>query len=199
MQSNKIAKTKAKKSVTKIDESTLSDELLDKMKASKFIPKYESKDGSLSPQGEMSPFKHYVGLSVATGATSPQLQNYFLKQLYALKKDSSTDYLNAALAFLNSMKPVEELEAMLIVQMFVAHDMTMGTAANFNRCDEMDINDRYIKRLSKLTAIFREHLDALNKHRGKGQQKVTVEHVNVHSGGQAIVGAVEGGGVYGKK
>jgi hypothetical protein len=34
-------------------------------------------------------------------------------------------------------------------------------------------------------------LDALNRHRGKGQQKVTVEHVHVHSGGQAIVGTVE--------
>jgi hypothetical protein len=41
---------------------------------------------------------------------------------------------------------------------------------------------------------------ALQKLRGKaGQQKVTVEHVHVHQGGQAIVGAVsvskdEGGG-----
>ena len=38
-------------------------------------------------------------------------------------------------------------------------------------------------------------LEALNRNRGKGQQKVTVEHVHVHSGGQAIVGAVQGGGV----
>jgi multidrug efflux pump len=29
------------------------------------------------------------------------------------------------------------------------------------------------------------------KDRGKGQQKVTVEHVHVHSGGQAVVGTVE--------
>jgi hypothetical protein len=34
----------------------------------------------------------------------------------------------------------------------------------------------------------------LNRHRGKCQQKVTVEHVHVHSGGQAIVGAVAPGG-----
>jgi hypothetical protein len=35
-----------------------------------------------------------------------------------------------------------------------------------------------------------------NRHRGKGQQKVTVEHVHVHAGGQAVVGMVEtpGGG-----
>ena len=32
---------------------------------------------------------------------------------------------------------------------------------------------------------------ALDKHRGKGQQKVTVEHVYVHAGGQAVVGMVE--------
>jgi hypothetical protein len=37
-------------------------------------------------------------------------------------------------------------------------------------------------------------LDTLNRHRGKGQQKVTVEHVNVAAGGQAIVGNVETGG-----
>ena len=37
-------------------------------------------------------------------------------------------------------------------------------------------------------------VEALNRHRGKGQQKVSVEHVHVHAGGQAIVGAVETGG-----
>ena len=36
----------------------------------------------------------------------------------------------------------------------------------------------------------RHALEALNKHRGKGQQKVTVEHVHVHQGGQAIVGRI---------
>jgi hypothetical protein len=34
-------------------------------------------------------------------------------------------------------------------------------------------------------------VEALNRHRGKGQQKVTVEHVHVHAGGQAVVGVVE--------
>ena len=39
-------------------------------------------------------------------------------------------------------------------------------------------------------------MEALNRHRGKGQQKVTVEHVTVNAGGQAIVGSVQppGGG-----
>ena len=40
-------------------------------------------------------------------------------------------------------------------------------------------------------------VETLNRHRGKGQQKVTVEHVHVHEGGKAIVGNVEtqGGGL----
>ncbi len=53
-----------------------------------------------------------------------------------------------------------------------------------------------LNQANKLSRSFTTLLDALNKHRGKGQQKVTVEHVHVHQGGQAIVGAVEapGGG-----
>jgi transposase-like protein len=33
--------------------------------------------------------------------------------------------------------------------------------------------------------------DALNRHRGKGQQVVRVEHVHVHPGAQAIVGVAQ--------
>ena len=33
-------------------------------------------------------------------------------------------------------------------------------------------------------------MEALAKHRGKGQQRVIVEHVHVYQGGQAIVGQV---------
>ena len=36
--------------------------------------------------------------------------------------------------------------------------------------------------------------DSLNRHRGKGQQTVRVEHVHVHDGGRAIVGTVGQGG-----
>jgi len=45
----------------------------------------------------------------------------------------------------------------------------------------------------KLMGVFNKHVEALNKHRGKGQQNITVKHVNVEAGGQAIVGNVETG------
>ena len=45
---------------------------------------------------------------------------------------------------------------------------------------------------NKLSRTYAVLLDALNRYRGKeGQQKVTVEHVDVHAGGQAVVGMVE--------
>jgi hypothetical protein len=51
-----------------------------------------------------------------------------------------------------------------------------------------------LNQANKLSRTYTTLLEALNRHRGKGQQKVTVEHVHVHNGGQAIVGNVEGGG-----
>ena len=51
--------------------------------------------------------------------------------------------------------------------------------------------DQDLKHAAKLLGIYTRQMEALDKHRGKGKQKITVEHVNVHEGGQAIVGTVE--------
>lgn len=51
--------------------------------------------------------------------------------------------------------------------------------------------DQNLKHAVKLLGIYERQLAALDKHRGKGQQKITVEHVTVEAGGQAIVGNVE--------
>jgi hypothetical protein len=44
--------------------------------------------------------------------------------------------------------------------------------------------------LAQLSRTHATLLEALNRHRGNGAQRVTVEHVHVHEGGQAIVGNV---------
>ena len=45
----------------------------------------------------------------------------------------------------------------------------------------------------KLLRTFAAQVEVLQRHRGKGQQHIRVEHVDVHAGGQAIVGAVTAG------
>src|ERR1700716_816254 len=52
-----------------------------------------------------------------------------------------------------------------------------------------------LSQANKLSRTYTTLLEALNRHRGKGQQKVTVEHGHVHEGGQAIGGNVAGGGM----
>ncbi len=54
--------------------------------------------------------------------------------------------------------------------------------------------DAAVNRATKLLRTFTAQVETLNRYRGKTtEQHVTVEHVNVHQGGQAIVGAVTGG------
>lgn len=43
----------------------------------------------------------------------------------------------------------------------------------------MASRDQNLKHAQKLMALYAQQLAALDKHRGKGQQKVTVEYVNV--------------------
>ncbi|MEM9128795.1 MAG: hypothetical protein AAGA97_03620 [Pseudomonadota bacterium] len=55
-----------------------------------------------------------------------------------------------------------------------------------------------LKHAHKLMTLYSQKLARLDKHRGKGQQRVTVEHVNVEPGGQAIVGHVDTGSTAGR-
>lgn len=100
-----------------------------------------------------------------------------------------------ALEHFNSLKPVDGAEGMLAQQMVGTHFASLEClrrAALPNQTFEG--RDQALKHASKLMSLYARQLETLNKHRGKGQQKVTVEHVNVEKGGQAIVGNVEAGG-----
>jgi len=101
----------------------------------------------------------------------------------------------ATTAALVGIGPRDELEAMLAAQMIAGHNAAMEC---YRRAmiGEQTFQGRSeaLNQANKLSRTCATLLEALNRHRGKGQQKVTVEHVHVYEGGQAIVGAVEGGG-----
>ena len=82
---------------------------------------------------------------------------------------------------------------MIAAQLIAAHNATMEC---YRRAmiGEQTLEGRRdnLSQANKLSRTYAVLLDALNRHRGKGgQQKVTVEHVHVHAGGQAVVGTVE--------
>ena len=99
--------------------------------------------------------------------------------------------MQAAYDTLKGIAPRSELEGMLAAQMIGAYNASMEClkrAMNPNKTFEG--RDQNLKHAAKLMSIYERQLAALDKHRGKGQQRITVEHVTVEAGGQAIVGNV---------
>jgi hypothetical protein len=97
---------------------------------------------------------------------------------------------NFILSVVRSVKPRDELEAMLAVQMGAIHDATMTFARRLNQAKTLAQQDAAERALNKLARTFAAQLDGFKRYRTGGQQKVVVEHVTVNEGGQAIVGNV---------
>jgi hypothetical protein len=105
--------------------------------------------------------------------------------------------VGATVDALIGIAPRDELEGMMAAQLIAAHSAAMECYRRAMIGEQTFEGRREnLNQANKLSRTFSVLLDALNQHRGKGQQKVTVEHVHVHSGGQAVVGAVAttGGG-----
>jgi hypothetical protein len=102
----------------------------------------------------------------------------------------------AALSLLAGISPNDEFEGMLAAQILASHNAAMECYRRSMIAEQtFEGRKENLNQANKLSRTHSTLLEALSRHRGKGQQKVTVEHVHVHEGGQAIVGNVEGGGI----
>ncbi len=99
--------------------------------------------------------------------------------------------LSATVAALMGIAPKDELEGMMAAQLVAAHNAAMECYRRAMIGEQTFEGRREnLAQANKLSRTYAALLEALNRHRGKGQQKVTVEHVHVHAGGQAVVGMV---------
>jgi hypothetical protein len=111
-------------------------------------------------------------------------------------EDERKKQVSATIAGLIGINPSDELEGMLAAQLVGCHNASMECYRRAMIGEQTFEGRREnLSQANKLSRTYSTLLEALNRHRGKGQQKVTVEHVHVHEGGQAIVGNVEGGGM----
>jgi hypothetical protein len=101
----------------------------------------------------------------------------------------------AALAAMSDCKPADPVEAMLLGQLL----NTNATALEIQRLawaensgSEKQI--RFLQLADKNARTLAVLVEALGRYRGKGQQRVTVEHVHINAGGQAVIGNVSGTG-----
>ena len=136
-----------------------------------------------------------VYLQRSNGAIETRKLNESLELLWLPEQMSDEDrsaIILRALDLYESIAPQDGLEGMLAAQMVGTHHAALDCLRRAALPNQTFAGrDMALKHAQKLMSLYLQQLTALNKHRGKGQQKVTVEYVNVEAGGQAIVGSVE--------
>jgi hypothetical protein len=91
------------------------------------------------------------------------------------------------------IKPRDQIEAMLAAQIAAVHAATLRSSRNLAEAEYLDHRDSAERTFNKLTRTYVTQMEALKRYRSGGEQTVTVQHVNVSEGGQAIVGNVTQG------
>ena len=146
-----------------------------------------------------------------SGLSKKKAQDRFRKKLGYLSATASL--VSSSKSFdldVESGKAIETFEAlgangalqeMLVAQMLSIHELqqiavTRAHGSNFDKSKEYHVNSAV-----KLSNCFTQQAALLARLQGGASQKITVERVDIHQGGQAIVGNVTGAasGVGGEK
>jgi len=152
--------------------------------------------GAPPPPAPVSPAEPDTGFTAATGSHHPFAQTRLvLGVLEATRTSEDPEEFNkqvaVAVALLEGIKPDGELEGMLGAQMVATHMAAMDCFASAVKAKEPHVKDMHLRHAEKLLATFTRQLEALDKHRGRGQQNMTVGHLHVQQGGQSLVGNVQ--------
>ena len=102
--------------------------------------------------------------------------------------------IQAILAAMIGIRPQDEIEGMMAAQLVAVHNVAMECLRRAMITEQSHIGrEANLNQANKLTRSYAALVESLNKYRGKGvsEQKITVQHVNVSEGGQAIVGNIE--------
>ena len=154
---------------------------------------------SLVPKGPETPVAVADPLAEATGASDPEVAARLAQQVISvlslanLDKEEQTRRIGSALSLLKQIEPQNELEGLLASQMIGVHETAMECLEQSRVPEQTPAGrDTNLKHAVKFMGLFTKQLEALDRLRGKGQKKMTVERVNVEYGGAAIVGDVHG-------
>jgi hypothetical protein len=100
---------------------------------------------------------------------------------------------NFMLSVIKGIQPRDQVEAMLASQMAAVHMASMTLARRLAHVEDIRQQDSAERAFARLTRTYAAQMEALKRYRTGGEQKVTVQHVTVSDGGQAIVGNVTHG------
>ena len=127
------------------------------------------------------------------GVADCEAMHGILRQLVkASVKDGRPDEVSLGfmISMVNSIKPRDSVEAMLVAQMVSVHVMAMRCAHHLANAEDIAQQDSAGRALGRLARTFPAQIEALNRHRSHGAPAITVQNVSVRDGGKAIVGNV---------
>ncbi len=134
-----------------------------------------------------------IALMKALGTTDDDFLAGLVKQLVdAGSQGSAPDEsgTNFMLAVVKGIEPRDQVEALLASQMAAVHNATMTFARRLAGVENLPQQDSAQTAFNKLARTFAAQVEALKRYRSGGEQKMTIQHVHVAEGGQAIVGNV---------
>ena len=102
---------------------------------------------------------------------------------------------NKSITLIAASDPKNQLELMLATQLAMTH-ITLGKSAQLldRNCSEVITINSLGNLYTKLSRLGIDQINTLERMKGKSQQKIIVEKVNIEAGGQAAIGVYEGGG-----
>jgi hypothetical protein len=198
-----IKKPSASNQVKKVVEMTPEEKKRDgdQMEFRRRVPEFKkNEDGALEFDFKNSLTTKHENLLIRDtfGVKSSRSAMVIVQQLanFSSRADGVPNVLkiNEAMSMVAEFEPQDSAEIMLVTQMFAVQEMMMDCSMRTGLKDQtFEGRQINLNGAIKLTRAFTGLVDTLNKHRGKGQQKMTVEHVTVNEGGQAVVGNINAG------
>ena len=129
----------------------------------------------------------------ALGSADPEFANGIIAQLEkAVSEEKKIDEkaLGFMVSVIKGIEPRDQIETMLAAQMAAVHMAMMRIIRLLADSQFVTQLDSAERAFNKLARTFTSQVEALKRYRTGGEQKVTVQHVSVSEGGQAIVGNV---------
>ncbi len=139
-------------------------------------------------------FQH---LTQAFGVKDKEAAALLLSQLVSGNyriSSANTETINGLIAAVSEMEPEDPAESMLAIQMATCHTHIMKMLARITKANApvgSDVVKTTMLLADRLMRTYTKQMETLARYRRKGMQKMTVEHITVENGGQAIVGSVD--------
>jgi hypothetical protein len=154
-----------------------------------------TRDGA-EPSAKNHPTEHddYGPLMKALGTTDRDFVDGLLEQLLTASVRGVDKFdgqeLPFGLAVIKGVNPNDQMEAMLAAQAAATHRLALTYAGRLNRAETIEEQDSAERAFNKLARTFTTQMETLKRYRSGPEQKMTVQHVSVNDGSQAIVGNV---------